>query len=116
MFRLLIIAIIMFAGPVFAKQLICKGWYQDSGINLEEFQLPLTKQTDNNTVFSANYKGYDYRVDWDKNLTSFYVSIESGGKRLLFTTARTPTENHPENFTDLNLPNGPRLAVNCEVK
>ena len=48
--------------------------------------------------------------------TTFCISIYSGENYILGTTARVPTLNHPENFTDLHIPNGPRLAVNCEMK
>ncbi len=101
---------------VSAPTLTCEGWYQPSGGQLEIVTMPVSSQTENNTVFIANYNGYAYQVDWDKNLTTFYTTIESDGKRILFTTGRVPTENHPECFTDLSLPNGPRLSVNCAVK
>jgi hypothetical protein len=100
----------------FASTVMCEGWYQEQGKALEKASMALQSSTANNSVFTVSYRGYDYRVDWDRNLTTFYVTIEQAGARILFTTARIPTDNHPENFTDLNLPGGPRLSVNCEVK
>jgi hypothetical protein len=99
-----------------ASQISCEGWFQEPGHELERVKMAASQASENNTRYSLDYRGYAFRVDWDRQLTTFYVSIESAGKRILVTTARVPTDNHPENFTDLNLPNGPRLAVNCEMK
>lgn len=113
---LIIVSNLLIFQPAFGGQLSCEGWYQALGGPLERLSMPISTESENNTVFNLSNRGYYYRVDWDKGLTSFYITIEFEGKRILFTTARVPTENHPENFTDLNLPGGPRLSVNCEVK
>lgn len=84
-------------------------------VSTSKDQLSIQSETANNLVFAGNSQGYDFKVDWNRSLSTFYVSIENAGKRILFTTARVPTENHPENFTDLNIPNGPKLSVNCEM-
>lgn len=101
---------------VAAPTLRCEGWYQEPGGELEKAPMLLETQTENHSIFVATYRDYRYRVDWNKELTTFYTTVESAGKRILFTTGRVPTENHPECFTDLHLPNGPRLSVNCEEK
>lgn len=111
-----ILLVLFISTTGFAGGLTCEGWYQEQGKSLEKAQMILQSDTPNNSVYSVDYRGYTYRVDWNRNLTTFYVTIEQAGARILFTTARVPTENHPENFTDLNLPGGPRLSVNCEMK
>jgi ABC-type proline/glycine betaine transport system substrate-binding protein len=98
-----------------ASDLFCEAWYQEAGQSLQKYRLSLQSETSNSTVFSGAFNGYDFKVDWNRDLSTFYVFIESAGKRILFTTARVPTLNHPENFTDLNIPGGPRLSVNCEM-
>lgn len=100
----------------FAQNVICEGWYQESGSELKKIPLNIASATDKNVIYSARYSDYSYNVNWDKDLTTFYIKIERSGNYLLGTTARVPTQNHPENFTDLHLPNGPRLSVNCEMK
>lgn len=100
----------------FASDVVCEAWFQESGKALERNTMTLTSSSEKNTVYTASYRGYTYRVDWDHNLSTFYVLIEQSGSRILYTTARVPTDNHPENFTDLNLPGGPRLSVSCELK
>lgn len=99
-----------------ASELFCEGWYQETGESLEKSPMVVDSITNNNMIFKVSSHGYDFRVDWNKELTTFYVFIEFFGKRILVTTARVPTDNHPENFTDLNIPNGPRLSVNCEIR
>jgi hypothetical protein len=116
---LLLVLGLMFSALVHAgeAQVVCEGWYQqDAKEKLERVQMPLVEATEKHLVFSLENRGYQYRVDWDRQLTTFYVTIGHEGKRILFTTARVPTPEHPENFTDLNLPDGPRLSVNCEQK
>jgi hypothetical protein len=104
------------SAPLLASALVCEGWYQASGGALEKAPMPIVEQTESNTVFKVEHRGYTYRVDWHKSLTTLYTTIQTSGKKVLFTTGRIPTENHPECFTDLNLPDGLRLSVNCEVK
>jgi hypothetical protein len=102
--------------PSFASSVNCEGGYQEREKTLEKAPMTLLSSTPNNSVYVVRHRGYDYRVDWDRNLTTFYVNIGQAGSRILFTTARVPTENHPESFTSLNLPSGSRLSVNCEMK
>lgn len=99
-----------------AATISCYGWYQINGGDIETIPMSVTGKTANSETFSATYKGYVYTADWNFELTSFYISFETNGKRILTTTARVPTDNHPENFTDLNLPDGPRLSITCESK
>lgn len=94
----------------------CEGWYQETGGTLIRAPLAIETSDAQNTVMSGTHRDYTYKADWNKNLSTFYIQIHSAGKRLLFTTARVPTFDHPENFTDLNLPDGTRLSVNCEFK
>jgi hypothetical protein len=115
-FLLTFVCLVFFGGMAHAARLSCEGWYQLSGGTLEKTPMPVTSETENNIVFSGTFRNYAYQVDWNKNLTSLNTSIESDGNRILITTGRVPTDNHPECFTDLNLPGGPRLSVNCEVK
>jgi hypothetical protein len=77
--------------------------------------MPVISLTANSKTYAAEYKGYVYRAHWHFQLTSFNISFETKGTRILTTTARVPSENHPENFTDLNLPGGPRLSITCEL-
>lgn len=104
---------------VYASTIFCESWFNKVGgttSTLERVKMKVVSETTKNIVYEKSLHGFDFRVDWDVDLTTFYISIFSNGKYILGTTARVPTPNHPENFTDLNLPNGPRLAVNCEMK
>jgi hypothetical protein len=105
----------LLAAQAQASDLFCEAWFQDPGQVLQKQRLTVQSETANNTLFSGRFHDYDFTVDWNRELTTFYVFIENSGKRILSTTARVPTANHPENFTDLNLPMGPRLSVNCEM-
>jgi len=105
----------IYVSSVHASEIFCEGWYQEAGQSLEKARMKIESETAGNTVFRVNNHGYDFKVDWNRELTTFYVCIEKNGSRILATTARVPTDNHPENFTDLNIPNGPRLSVNCEM-
>lgn len=113
---LLTIVILLTSPAAFASNVFCEAWYQEPNQPLTKEPMVIDSETANNIVFKTNSRGYDFKVDWNKPLTTFYVSIENAGKRILMTTARVPTENHPENFTDLHLPGGPRLSVNCEMR
>ncbi len=108
--------VLVFQSFAFAADTKCEGWYQENGAALEKAPMVVTSSNEKNVLYTVTYKGFSYDVNWDKGLTSFYVSISQNGNRILVTTARVPTDNHPENFTDLHLPNGPRLSVNCEMK
>lgn len=101
---------------LFASGVICEGWYQQSGESLNKINLAVISSNNDNVVYSGNSNGYSYHVDWNKSLTTFYIRIKKGEKYILGTTARVPTDDHPENFTDLHIPGGPRLSVNCEMK
>ena len=116
--RILLFTVLILCGPVlsFASELKCESWYQENGQALQKFPMSLVGNTADNMIFESKALDYNFKVDWNKGLTTFYIFIESAGKRILFTTARVPTEDHPENFTDLNIPAGPRLTVNCEMK
>ncbi len=114
--RVLIGFFLLMNATVLAGTLTCEGWYQEKDKDIEKAPMALASQTENDKIYSATYKDYVYQVDWNQKLTTFYTTIEKDKKRILFTTARVPTDNHPEAFTDLNLPDGPRLSVNCEVK
>lgn len=88
-----------------------------AGGSIEKSAMATASSSEKNRVFSGAQYGFKFEADWNYELTTFYVSIYSAdGKRILATTARVPTTNHPENFTDLNIPEGPRVAVNCEMK
>ncbi len=113
---LMLILVLLISSSVLASNVICEGWYQESGSNLVKTELDLISSNENNILYSGSYNGYFYSVDWDKGLTTFYIRIEKEGSYILGTTARVPTSDHPENFTDLHIPNGPRLSINCEIK
>lgn len=106
----------LFSIQVNAADLFCEAWYQDVDQALQKQRLVIQSETVNNRVFAGSSHGYDFKVDWNRKLSTLYTFIESAGKRILFTTARVPTEDHPESFTDLEVPNGPRLSVNCELQ
>lgn len=74
------------------------------------------EQTNLNWKRSTEIAGYKYDVNWDVNLDAIYVTITQNGNPILSTTARVPTFPHNDSFTDLNLPNGPRLSVSCNFK
>lgn len=105
----------LFSIQVNAADLFCEAWYQDVGQALQKQRLEIQSETVNNLVFAGSFHGYDFKVDWNRELSTFYTFIESAGKRILFTTARVPTEDHPESFTDLEIPSGPRLSISCEL-
>lgn len=94
---------------------MCEAWYQEIGTSLEKQTMDIASVTNEEKKFNTSFKGFDFEVKWHYELTTLYTFIEKDGKNVLFTTARIPTENHPEAFTDLNIPNGPRLSVNCEI-
>ncbi len=110
------ILLFLFPTASIASSVVCNGWYQVKGGNIETIPMPIKGSTASQMTYSATYKGYVFSANWDFQLTTFYISLETNGSRILSTTARVPTENHPENFTDLNLPGGPRLSINCELK
>jgi hypothetical protein len=114
--HILTVSLILACNYAFAGTIKCEGWYQEPGASIERAAMTVASESSTSTVYASSYKGYDFRAEWNRPLTTFYVTIEHSGNRILFTTARVPTPDHPENFTDLNLPSGPRLAVNCEEK
>lgn len=91
----------------------CEGWLQNSGEELQRAPMTIVEQTNLNWKQSVKIEEYTYKVNWDVNLDSFYVEIYKSDQRVVFTTARVPTYNHNDSFTDIHLPNGPRLAVSC---
>lgn len=111
----LLLLILIFSLPAFSAETKCEAWFQNPGQALEKIPMAVSSRSEKNIIYTLSFKGYDYKVDWDIRLTTFYVSITFAGKLILITTARVPTADHPENFTDLNLPTGPRLAVGCEL-
>jgi hypothetical protein len=111
-----VLLLLLFPITGFASDIGCYGWYQVAGGNVETVSMPVVSRSANGITYSATYKGYTYTADWDFQLTSFNVSFETSSSRILSTTARVPTDNHRENFTDLNLPSGPRLSITCELK
>ena len=98
-----------------AGELVCEAWFQEKGQSIEKEVMKVVSTTSNEKTYSTKFRGYDFKVNWNYELTTLYTFIEFEGSRILVTTARVPTENHPEAFTDLNIPMGPRLSVNCEV-
>ncbi len=100
----------------FAGELVCEAWFQESGTAIERQLLDVTSITNEQIIFTTSFKGFEFEVKWHFELTTLYTLIKKDRKNVLFTTARVPTENHPEAFTDLNIPNGPRLSLNCEVR
>ena len=113
MYRLIFVAFV-FASPLLADNIVCEAWVQKAGEKLQTKEMKITKNTGTSVVLSTKFEGYDFAVDWDKDLTTLYTTIAKDNQRILFTTGRVFTKNHPECFTDLNLPGGLRLAVNCE--
>lgn len=100
----------------FAGELFCEAWYQEKGQSLQRQAMTVVSLTSNEKKYATTFNGYDFEVNWNYELTTLYTFIMAKGERILSTTARIPTANHPEAFTDLNLPMGPRLSVNCEVR
>ncbi|MGE3611091.1 MAG: hypothetical protein AB7I27_15985 [Bacteriovoracaceae bacterium] len=111
----IIFLISLFSLNCFAGKLVCEAWFQESEKPLEKQRMDIISDTKIEKKFSTAFKGYVFEVNWHYELTSLYTHIKKNSEYILSTTARVPTENHPEAFTDLNLPNGPRLSVNCEV-
>jgi len=99
-----------------ALEMVCEGWYQNPGEQLQKSVMAKVEQTNLNWKQSTELNGYKYDVNWDVNLDAIYTTITQNGKSILFTTARVPTYPHNDSFTDLNLPNGPRLSVSCNFK
>lgn len=115
--KIFIVLAILSSLPVFAETVFCEGWFQNPEKTLEKKKMDIISTSEKNTIFSTSLHGYIFKVNWDYYLTTFYVSIlSSENDYILGSTARVPTANHPENFTDLRIPGGPRLAVNCEMK
>ena len=99
-----------------ALEMICEGWYQKPGEQLQKAVMTQIEKTQTNWKQSVELMGYQYSVDWDVNMDVIYTTITQNGNSILFTTARVPTYPHNDSFTDLNLPNGPRLSVSCNFK
>lgn len=100
----------------FALEMVCEGWHQNPGAQIQKSIMVMIEQTNLNWKQSTELSGYKYEVNWDINLDTIYTNIIHNGTRLLFTTARVPTYPHNDSFTDLILPNGPRLSVSCNFK
>ncbi len=113
--KLIIIFIATLSFNAFAEELVCEAWYQEKGNVLQKQSMQLVLSTERERKFSTLFQGFEFEVNWNYELTTLYTFIKMDGKNILFTTARIPTTNHPEVFTDLNIPSGPRLSVNCEV-
>lgn len=107
--------LIILSSSCLAGELFCEAWYQEQDMPLEKQLMNVLSANRDEKVFVAPFKGYDFEVKWHYELTTLYTFIKKDSKNILATTARVPTDNHPEAFTDLHLPDGPRLSVNCEV-
>ncbi len=99
-----------------ALEMVCEAWSQNPGEQLEKAVMAKGEQTHLNWKQATVLNGYKYEVNWDVNLDTIYTTITQNEKSILFTTARVPTYPHNDSFTDLNLPNGPRLSVSCNFK
>ena len=99
-----------------ASNIVCEAWFHSPGSEILKQKMDTSDANLPNVFYHAKLQNADYRVQWSKELTTFYVTLEMDGVTVLTTTARVPSENHPENFTDLNLPRGNRYSVNCEMK
>ena len=101
---------------VSVMDIYCEAWSQQNGGSLNKSLMNVESSTADNIVYSATHEGFEFKVDWNFELTSLYTTVRKNGNTVLFTTARVPSENHRDSFTDLKLPNGLRLSVNCEIQ
>jgi hypothetical protein len=95
------------------SNLACEAWHQLKDDELQKQNLKLQSRDVNNTVLTTSFKGYTFRVDWDKNLTTLYMNVKKNGESILFSTSRVPTEDHNDSFLDGILTDGSRIAISC---
>ena len=114
---ILSIILTLSAGHAFAADLNCEVWYQEDHQPKEIIPMKPRWAPTNNYILSAAHKDYSFYVDANPVSGVMYVDIEYGmpQKNVLFVTGRVPT---PEvfHFTDLHLPTGLRLAIQCVLK
>ena len=111
-----ILGVLSMGLPALAADLRCEGWLQKPQEKLRMMQMITTEKSTQHWKQSLDADGYQFTVDWDVNLDCIYVNVLRGSERLLFVTARVPTPNHNDSFSDMNLPNGERIAVSCSFK
>ena len=96
-----------------AAEMNCEGWVVRPGQEFKRAKLATFFRNSQNWKQQVDFEGYHFSVDWDVNLDCFYTRIEKDGKPVFFSTARVPTFNHNDSFSDVTFPDGLRLAVSC---
>lgn len=115
--KLLILALsASISANLFAMDIFCEGWHQLPGRSLEKSRMTVINSSNDGITFETSLHEYKYQVTWNFSLTSLYSTVKKNDIQLLFTTARVPTENHSDSFTDFKLLDGTRLSINCEIE
>ena len=98
-----------------AATVTCDAWYQEQNKEKEVLPMLVRRSTVTNLVFATEHNGYSYTVDWNYAQGVAYVDIEYGMPQanVLFVTGRPPSADLPRSLTDLHLPSGLRLSVDC---
>jgi len=97
-------------------KLECEAWHQESGQQLSKAVMITITYDHKERLYKEELNGFSYEVKWDVNLDTFYKTIKKGNQRVLFSTARVPSFEHNDSFTDLTLLDGTRLAISCGFK
>ncbi len=115
---LFIIAIFFGSAIASAKTLNCEAWSQKAGQTLVKKKMEFTgvQPGSNDDMYRADFEGYQYRLDWSKQLDTLYASVVFSEKAHIFATMRVPDlQIHNDAFLDFTNENGDRVSISCNV-
>lgn len=101
-----------------AKTLNCEAWSQKSNQELIRKKMAYTgiQPGSNDLMFRAELNGFQYRIDWSKQLDTLYASIVFSEKAHIFGTIRVPDLLiHNDAFLDFTNDAGDRVSLSCNV-
>lgn len=95
----------------------CEAWYAPSVAHQAERKgMMVESSSELEVTFQTTFKGYNYTMTWDKELASYNMTIASGARELVYAMARIPTKANPQSFTQVTLPDGAVLTLECEIQ
>jgi hypothetical protein len=94
----------------------CKANYQPNGpgTDLQSMKLEIIEQSNDETVFKATIEEFQFKVIWQRPLTTLYMTIHEGQNKLAFSTSRIPTHDHNDSMVDIRHREKIRLYLTCD--
>lgn len=115
---LLLISLLLNSTLAAALTLNCEAWSQKEGQELlkKKMEFKGVQPGSNDDMYRADFEGYQYRLDWSKQLDTLYVSVVFNAKAHIFSTMRVPDlKIHNDTFLDFTNDNGDRVSISCNT-